>query len=188
MADVLQTPPQTPFQQTTQATEAYVAAEQQVAQQAASSDVVQWTASEFIAHDKTSIWYLALGAGALALSVLLYLLTKDKVTSAVVIVAALFLAYSGSRQPRQIQYVVNPQGITVGARQCPYALFRSFAVMREGAFSSIVCMPLKRFALPLSLYYDPKDEEKIMQILSNQLPFEQRKPDMVDSLMRRIRF
>jgi hypothetical protein len=41
-------------------------------------------------------------------------------------------------------------------------------VVPEGAFNSIVFMPLKRFAVPLSIYYDPKDEDKIIAVLSAQ--------------------
>lgn len=149
---------------------------------------VTWTASEFIAHDKTIFWYLGLTVVALLLALGIYLLTKDAVSSAVIIVAALFLAYYGSHQPRQLEYKLNAQGIKVGERHYGYNAFRSFSVIPEGAFSSIVFMPLKRFALPLTLYYAPGDEDKIVKILADQLPLAERRPDAVDSLMRRIRF
>lgn len=118
----------------------------------------------------------------------LYMLTRDAVTAAVVVVGGLFLGVYGARKPRQIQYQVDFQGIRVGARRYEYGLFRSFSVVPEGAFASIVLMPLKRFSPPLTLYYSPSDEENILSILGTQLPFENRKPDFTDSLMRRIRF
>ncbi len=149
---------------------------------------VTWTASEFIAHDKTVVWYLGLMVAAALLAAGIYWLTKDMVSAAVIIVAALFLAYYGSHQPRQLEYHLDGQGVKVGERHYGYSAFRSFSVMPEGAFSSIVFMPLKRFALPLTLYYAPDDEDKIVKILSDQLPLEDRRPDAVDSLMRRIRF
>jgi hypothetical protein len=49
-------------------------------------------------------------------------------------------------------------------------------------------MPLKRFMPPLSLYMDPADEEKIVDVLADYLPVEQREQDPIDKLMRRLRF
>lgn len=153
-----------------------------------SPKTVTWTASEFIAHDKTIGWYIGLMAGAVVLAAVIYFLTKDAVSTAVVIVAALFLAYYGSHKPRQLEYSLDNQGISVGTKHYAYDSFRSFSVIQEGAFSSIVFMPLKRFAVPLTLYYPPDDEDAIVKVLSDQLPHVDRRPDVIDNLMRRIRF
>jgi hypothetical protein len=61
-------------------------------------------------------------------------------------------------------------------------------VVPEGAFSSIVFMPLKRFAPLTTIYYAPEDESKIITILTDRLPFEERKAAAIDSLMKRVRF
>lgn len=150
--------------------------------------VVQWTASEFIARDKGASWYLVLAFGSVALATILYLLTKDWVTAAVVIVAAVFFGVYGARQPRQLPYQLDRGGLSIGAKRYLYSEFRSFQVVPEGAFSSITLMPLRRFAVPTSIYYAPKDEERILTILADHLPFEERKPDAIESLMRRVRF
>jgi hypothetical protein len=49
-------------------------------------------------------------------------------------------------------------------------------------------MPLKRFAPVVAAYYDPKDETKIAEILTERLPMENRQHDPVERFMRRIRF
>ncbi len=149
---------------------------------------ISWTASEFIAHEKNASWYIGLIVASVFLGALSYLITKDKVTMTVVLVAGLVLAMYGARKPRQIEYQLDGQGITVGAKHFAYNSFRSFSVIPEGAFSSIVFIPLKRFGLPLTLYYAPNDEDKIVDILSDRLPLEERRPDVIENLMRRIRF
>lgn len=149
---------------------------------------ITWTASEFIAHEKTGGWYLGLIIAGVVLAAAIYWLTKDLVSPIVVIAAAVLLAVFGSHKPRQLEYHLNGQGIQIGGQTHAYHEFRSFSVIPEGAFSSIVFMPLKRFALPLTLYYAPQDEDRIVQVLSDQLPLENRRPDPIDSLMRRIRF
>lgn len=148
---------------------------------------ITWTASEFVAHDKSAGWYMSLALIAALVSGAAYLVSRDLISAGVVIGAALLLAVYGSHKPRQLEYRLGPRGITVGAKAYGYDEFRSFAVVPEGAFSSIVFMPLKRFSPPLSIYYAPEDEERIVAMLSDRLPFEEHR-DAIDSLMRRIRF
>ena len=149
---------------------------------------ISWTASEFIAHNKSIGWYLSLGAGALILAALIFLLTKDKITTSVVLVGAIVLGAYGARQPRQLQYGLTTSGLSIGDRYHPYEDFRSFAVLDEGAFASIVFLPLKRFAPLTTIYYDPEDENKIIALLADRLPLEERQHDAVDRFLRRIRY
>ncbi len=156
--------------------------------QLAHPDTITWTASEFVAHEKTAVWYLLLAIASAAIAALIYLITKDAVSVAVVVVAGLLLGAYGARQPRQLGYRLDQHGISIGQKSYNYDEFRSFSVHPEGAFSSIIFMPLKRFAAPLTIYYAPADEEQILTLLNDQLPFEPQRRDAVDSLMRRIRF
>ena len=152
------------------------------------SQAVTWTASEFIAHDKSAGWYLMLAAGSLLLAGLVYLITRDFISVGVVIAAGLLLAIYGSHQPRQLEYTVNQQGIGIGQKHYAYDEFSSFAVVSEGTVSGLVFMPLRRFALPITIYYAPEDEEKIINVLADRLPLEEHRLDAVDRLTRRIRF
>lgn len=156
--------------------------------QPVSSDAVSWTASEFIAHDKSVGWYIGLAAAAVLIAGVIYLLTKDFISTGVVLVGALALGWYGARKPRQLPYQLNTKGVQIGNKWHGYQDFRSFSIVPEGAFSSIVFMPLKRFAPLTTIYYAPEDEEKIVSILSGILPYEERKSDPIDSLMQRIRF
>jgi hypothetical protein len=153
-----------------------------------SGQSVTWTASEFVAHDKSGGWYISLLAGTLVLAVLFFFLTKSLVTVAVVAVSGLLLGIYGARQPRQLEYRLDNRGVDVGPKHHGYDEFRSFSVVPEGAFESIVFMPLKRFAVPTTVYYAADDESKILAILTDQLPFEEHRGDAVESLMRHIRF
>jgi hypothetical protein len=155
---------------------------------AASAGGVNWTASEFVAHEKSTGWYGGLAIAAVIIAAFVYLLTKDKISTTVVVVAALALGVLGARKPRQLRYQLDEAGFSIGQKHYSYEMFRSFSVVPEGAFSSIVFMPLKRFAPVTTLYYPPESEDKILDVLAQRLPFEDHKADAVDSLMRRIRF
>jgi hypothetical protein len=154
----------------------------------ASGDQITWTASEYIAHEKTAGWYMVLAGAAAVLAALIYLFTRDVISPAVVIVSALLLGVYGARKPRELQYGLGPDIITIGDKQFHYGEFRSFSIIDDGAFSSIVFMPLKRFAPLLTIYYAPEDEDRIVAMLADRLPMDEHKLDAVDRLMRRIRF
>jgi hypothetical protein len=149
---------------------------------------IEWTASEFIAHSKSANWYFALAGVALLVAASIYLITKDFISVAVVLVGALLLGVYGAREPRQLQYRLDGQGLSIGNKYYSYHDFRSFALIPEGVFTSITLMPLKRFSPPLSIYYAPGDEEKIMAILGRELPLEPQRRDVIESFMRKIRF
>lgn len=149
---------------------------------------ITWTASEFIEHHKTAGWYIGstliavLGIGAV------YLITKDVISIVVLgLFAAVFIGFA-ARKPRTLQYVLRDHTITVGEQQYNLTQFKSFSVIEEGPIRSISLLPLKRFMPTLTIYYALEDEEAITNFLSAQLPYEERKQDSVDRLMRKIRF
>lgn len=152
------------------------------------SQTVSWTASEFIAHQKTAGWYGILAVVSLILAVSIYLLTKDFITTGFVIFGAAILGYYASRQPRELNYQINENSVVIGAKSYGYDEFRSFSIMTEGAFSSIIFMPLKRFAPLRAIYFAPEHEDQIIGILMPRLPFEEHSHDLIDKLMLRIRF
>ena len=151
-------------------------------------DTVSWTASEFIAHQKTTGWYGILAATTVVVASLIYLLTRDLITSGFVIFGALILGYYASRQPSEQHYQINAKGLLIGGKSYGYENFRSFSIVDEGAFSSVVFMPLKRFAPLRAIYFAPEHEDKIIEMLMPRLPFEEYSHDAIDRLMSRIRF
>jgi len=149
---------------------------------------VHWTASEFIAHQKGVTWYALLILIGVVLAAVGWFVTRDLLSVIVIVLVVGLFAASGGRKPRVLDYNLSHVGLEIGGKQYHYAEFRSFAVMKEGAFSSIMLIPLKRFMPPISIYYDPKDEQKIVDAISQYLPLEQRQHDIFDQIAARIRF
>ena len=157
-------------------------------QAVAPGEDVSWTASEFVVHEKGINWYLAMAASVLFFTAVVYLVTKDKITAAIIIIAAIIFGVYAKRQPRTLAYHLETSGLTIGEKFYDFNQFRSFVVLHEGAFSSVSFMPLKRFMPILTVYYSPDDEQKIVQILSARLPMENRGRDIIDRFLHRIRF
>lgn len=105
----------------------------------------------------------------------------------VVIVAVLF-GIMGARQPRELQYQVDENGVKVGEKFYDYGSFKSFSVIQEEGIETIWFMPMKRFMPGLTIYFSPEDTDRIADVLAEFLPFEARTQDPVDRLMHRLRF
>lgn len=149
---------------------------------------VTWTASEYIANPKNAGWFMLLGLASIVLAAIVYLITRDVVSTVVIIVLGIIVGIFAARQPHVLQYSLDTAGVHMGHRNYPYSGFKSFSVVSEGAFSHISLLPLKRFMPPLVVHYSPEDEEKIINTLADYLPYEEYKRDLVESFSRKIRF
>ena len=149
---------------------------------------LRWTASEFVAHEKSPAWYGLLALGGVASGILIYFITKDKITTGIILFAALALGIFAGRKPRVQEYGVSHAGLRVGQKNYAFYDFKSFSVAEEGAIITIVFLPLKRFMPALTIYVAPDVEDKVVDFLADILPIEKHRQDMVDSFMKRIRF
>jgi hypothetical protein len=152
------------------------------------SQDISWTASEFVAHNKGFNWYALLVLAAIAFAMVIWLLTRDFISVAVIVIVAILLGVAATRKPRVLEYHLDNEGLEIAGKFYPYVEFRSFSIMQEGAFSSIMLIPMRRFAPPISIYYSPDDEEEIVNVISMHLPHEERGRDMADRIAKRIRF
>lgn len=155
----------------------------------ASIEPVSWTASEYIEHAKGLGWFVLLGLGLVALVAVVYFATdKDIVATAMVGLAGLIFGIFAARPPKVLQYTISAAGVQIGDKLYPFKEFKSFAVLAEGPLPSLLLLPLKRFLPPITVFYDPKSEDAILNALAEYLPHEDKEPDVVDRLMSRIRF
>lgn len=149
---------------------------------------VTWTASEYVANDKSAAWHTALIGVGLAVALATWFVIKDIVTSFVIIIAAVVLSLYGRRHPNSLQYQLDDHGLSIGQKHFRFSDFRAFSIIPEGAFASIALMPSKRFAPMTTLYFDPEDADAILGILGNHLPHKKHKTDAIEAIMQRIHF
>lgn len=154
----------------------------------AGDESVNWSASEFLAHDKGAGWYLTLVGIAALLAAVVYLLTKDVISTSVVIAAAALFGIYAGRRPKTLAYQLDGSGLSISDKFYSYGQFRSFAVMHDGGTESITFMPLRRFMPSLTIYFSPDNEQKIVELLSARLPMENGWRDPIDQFLHRIRF
>jgi hypothetical protein len=152
-----------------------------------SASNISWQAAEFIEHPHNPSWYGSLVLITAALTALVYFVTKDYVATGTIPIVGIIVGVFAGHKPGIASYEISSSGLSINGKNYAYNLFKSFSVLREGSLSSVNLFPLKRFMPPVSAYFDPKDEPKIMDALGNYLPYEERQMDAIERLSRRLR-
>ena len=151
------------------------------------SSVITWTASEYIEHQRGAGWYAALAVITIVLAAGAYLLIHDYFAAAIIIILGLILAFYAGHQPRQMDYELSGRGIKVGEKSYAYSLFKSFSIAHDGALSTITFYPTKRLGLPISIFFEAKNEGRITKLIGDHLALEERESDGFDRLTRRLK-
>jgi hypothetical protein len=162
--------------------------QQAVPNQIPQSPLMQWNASEFIDHQKSTGWFMPLILGSIVLSGAIYFFTRDILATLVIMLGCISFGTYARQKPRTLTYTLLPTSIRIGSKTYSYDDFKTFSIIEEGALFSIFLQPIKRFMPPLTIYFDPDDGEKIFDTLATHLPHIEREQDPIERLMRRIRF
>jgi hypothetical protein len=149
---------------------------------------LSWSAAEFHVHEKSVSWYMLLALATIAIGGILYLWTRSIVTLFVVVIGGGTIGIFGTHRPSELEYVLDRTGIRIGSKHYMYDEFRLFIVTPQSVSPEVTLVPTKRFMPSLSVRYTPENEEAVLNILADHLPFEERRLDLIDSLMQRIRF
>jgi hypothetical protein len=155
---------------------------------AGSTDVVQWTASEYIQHQKPTGWYGLTVFFTVAISVIMYLILHDFFAPVLFALIGASLFLYGHRQPETLTYSVGPNGVGIGNKRHGLDDFRSFSMLDDDGILTIQLNPLKRFMPAISLYLDPKDADRVANAFALHLPHEDRSIEFVDRIARKLRF
>jgi hypothetical protein len=127
-------------------------------------------------------------AGSAVAVLLVFLVSRDILASIVVLLASTTISVYAGRKPSINRYVVNENGIQIQDKQYLYRDFKSFSVVEEGAIDSVWLKPIKKFSPVVVMYFSPEDEQKIIDVIANFLPHEERELDAIDRLSKKIRF
>lgn len=149
---------------------------------------ISWSASEFIAHEKGGMWYVALGLATIIIVGAIFLITHDFFSIAAVALAMVAFGVMAKRKPKTVAYHIGPEGLQANGHVYAYSNFKSFGLQDEGTFSSLVFMPMKRFMLPVYVYFPPEQRDEIMEVLSHYIPFSPVEQGAIDRATHRLRF
>jgi len=151
-------------------------------------EVAHWDAAESIDVQKNVLWFILFAIVVIALVAADILFIKSYTFSALVIVMAVALIIHSIRPPRMINYTLsNDQGLYIGEKLYHFSEFKSFGLILDRGYHSIMLIPVKRFSFGVSVYFPEDAGEKIVDIFGSRLPMQDVKPDVIDVIVRKLR-
>ncbi|MBQ8996576.1 hypothetical protein IJ095_00910 [Candidatus Saccharibacteria bacterium] len=150
-------------------------------------EIVNWEAEEYVQTEKNTGWYVGLGVVVLGLVALSIWLEWWTFTALVVLSAVAIVIYS-VWPPRKLHYSLSDKGLSEGNRLYDYDEFKSFGVVVEGKKPSIVLTPRKRFSPRVTVYFPKTKGEEIVDAFGARLPMEDAKFDLLDRIVKFLRF
>lgn len=152
-----------------------------------SRGAIEWEASEYVHHEKGALWIIGLVLVAL-LCVAIAAWFRLWMFAALLAVMAITFGYFGMRKPRVIKYKLSDSKLSIGQMSYPLNMFKAFGVIQDGALYTVRLIPTKRFAPAIMIYFAEEDGERIVDILGAHMPMEKMRTDVIDVLMRQLRF
>lgn len=150
--------------------------------------VLSWEASEYVHHEKRTIWFVWVLLAALILLGISIFLLQSITFSVLVIVMTIALLVYAVRPPHIMRYQLSHYGIRINDKTFRFHDFRYFGVIEEGPLISAVMIPVKRFLPAVNLYFPTEQADEIVDILGSNLPMEDVEPDAVEKMMHKLRF
>lgn len=151
-------------------------------------EAITWEASESIHHEKDTLWFVGVTAGALLLSIISIFFVRSWTFTILIIVMAAAVIMLAKRPPRVLQYQMTEHGIDVNERHHSFQEFRAFGIVEDGPFYYVSLLPIKRFMPAMDVYFPEEYGEDIVDILGSQIPMQTIKPDMLDMVTKKLRF
>ena len=101
--------------------------------------------------------------------------------------AAAFGVYANIK-PKTLEYLIDSSGVTVDKKHFSYENFKIVEIVEGGMVPSVNLIPVKRFSVPVTLYFSPQQENQILEILGEFLPSEIKRLEAIDRIVAKLHF
>lgn len=148
---------------------------------------ISWTADEFIVHEKSQKWFIYLWVGAGLMVVAALFLLKDWIFALLIAVMAATVMVITRRTPREMNYTLSQEGLTVGDKFFSMDSFSHFGLVKEGAVWNLRLVSNRRFVPPVTAYLPHDQGEQIVDLLGALLPMEDVQTDIIDKIVTKTK-
>ena len=132
---------------------------------------ISWTAPEFTEYDKKPSWYASIAIVGVIL-IIFFIFTKIYAGAAVMIAAMLVLFSQATIKPKNTQYSISSEGISINDKLIPMDKLKSFWIVQTDTLPRLYIVRVGKISLPISVYLKDVNEANIKNILTKYLPEE----------------
>ena len=149
--------------------------------------VIRWQAAEYLHQDQSPLWFVVMGIIVVVLMAIAYLWMSSITFAILIPVMAVALVVYVKRPPATNNYTLSRKGLHINDQLYPFDTFKSFGVISRGGNHSVVLTPRKRFQLGHTIYFSEELGEQIVDMFAARLPMKDVSPDMIDTLLSKLR-
>jgi len=149
--------------------------------------LLRWQSAEYIDHDRTTGWYIALAFVCVILILIAIFLMKSWTFALLIPIMAVALVVYTRRPPGILDYTLSRKGLYINDRLYPYDSFRSFSVVSHGGHNVASLIPRKRFQMAQTVYFPEEVGEPLVDMLAARMPMIEARPDFFDRITSRLR-
>jgi hypothetical protein len=148
---------------------------------------VTWMAHEYIHREKGTMWFAIFGVVVVVLlGVSIFLMGSWSFAALLAVIAVVVVVYS-RRPPRELNYMIDDEGLTIDSTLHKFSSFKSFGVIHDGDQFSVMLIPTQRFQPAISVYFPEEAGEDIVDMLGGRLPMKELHLDIIDRITRILR-
>lgn len=151
------------------------------------SPELEWETTGDDHGSRGSLWFGSMVLGSICLSALIFLFTRDIVSTGVVLVALIGVVVYSGRQPKTGHYAFRADYLYVNNKPYNLKMFKSFSMTEESATVVFRLEALKRLMPYIVLYAPANLADQITTYLTAYLPQQEHKPELTEELFRRLK-
>ncbi len=149
---------------------------------------IQWTAPEFEKHEKGPAWFLVVGFFALIFFTIA-LLMKNFIFAILIMLAVFTIFIYALKTPRQINFKIKGEGITISDKLYPFEDLSSFWIFYEPPrIKELSIKSKKTLTMMIRIPLSNQDPSSIRQALIKFIPEEKQEESLVDIIFKSIGF
>ncbi|MBP9667950.1 hypothetical protein KBD87_04060 [Candidatus Saccharibacteria bacterium] len=148
---------------------------------------IQWQSPEYVSSVRTPMWYLVFWATVVVVMILAGFFMKSWSFVLLIPVMAFALTIYTHRPAHMMQYVVSPKGLYINEQVHVFDEFKSFSVLQDEALPTLVLTPVRRFRPAVTVHFPDEVGEQLVDFMGTQLPMEDARTDVFDTLVKKLR-
>jgi hypothetical protein len=151
-------------------------------------NLIEWSAPEFIKHEKDFSWFAAAGIIA-AIIFTISLFAKNYIFGIVIILSVFSLYIWAQKEPKKYKFKINPKGIAIGKNIYGYDNLKSFWIFYDPPRIKYLSIESKKILMPkIVIPIGEEDPNKIRGLLIKFLPEKEQEESLTDVLGRHLRY
>ncbi len=147
---------------------------------------ISWSSLEHVS-EKSIKWYLILIFVTIIISGLVYLVTKDLISTIVFVLCGFLIFVYSLKKPRNIEYKIKNNSLMIQNKTYFLSNFRAFSIFKNKNTESLVLVPLKRFVPRIYINLNQDISAKVIDKVNQIIPAEKYTQDLSDKIIDLIR-